>query len=68
LVDTSTDVGATAPVKVAAVTTADAAATVVADGSDLATTQALANDIKALYNAAVPLINELKAKLDTMNA
>jgi len=28
----------------------------------------LANDLKAKYNAAVALINELKGKVDTMNA
>ena len=68
LVDTSTDVGATAPVKVAIIGSEAAAPTVLVDGPDLATTQALANDLKAKYNGAVILINEMQAKMDAMNA
>ena len=47
-----------------------AVVTALADGSDLATTQALANDLKAKYNAAVPLINQLRtaAQADGGNA
>ena len=37
-----------------------AVVTALADGSDLATTQALANDLKDKYNAAVTLINQLR--------
>ncbi len=45
--------------------TADAAVTAAADGTDLASTETLANDLKAKYNAAVTLINELKGIVNT---
>ena len=51
-----------AGVRVASPTTADSAATAVANATDLATALTLVNDLKAKYNAAVTLINELKTK------
>ena len=43
-----------------------AVATVLADGNDAASTQALANDLKAKYNAAVTLINEMRTRFNTV--
>ena len=46
---------------------ADAVGTAVADASDLATAEALVNDLKAKYNATVALVNELKLIVNNMN-
>jgi hypothetical protein len=64
------DVSAPAPtgVKGALAVTANSAPTVLVDATDDATVWALANDLKAKYNAAVTLINELKTILNAMNA
>lgn len=59
--DIATDL---ATVQSAEIVTADAAVTAVANANDLASAQALANDLKAKWNAAVPLINEIKAALN----
>lgn len=50
-------------VTITAPATADAVVTAVVNATDLASSEALANDLKAKWNAAVPLINELKAIL-----
>jgi hypothetical protein len=65
-----TDVSAPTPmpVKGATAVTASAVATALVDATDDATVWALANDLKAKYNAAVTLINELKTVLNAMNA
>lgn len=57
-----------ATVKVATISSPSAAVTALADGSDAATTQALANDLKAKYNVAVTLLNEIKTKLNVVSA
>ena len=49
----------------ATIATANSAVTAVADATDLAEVLTLANDIKAKYNAAVVLINEMKTSLNT---
>ncbi len=59
---TTADAAVTAVADSAVTAVADAAVTALADGSDLATTQALANDLKAKYNASVALTNDIKAK------
>lgn len=56
-----------ATLQVAEIATADAAVTAVANANDLATAIALVNDVKAKYNAAVTLINELKTALNAVN-
>lgn len=58
------------PLKVSATATAAVASAqcAIANGSDAATTQALANDLKVKYNAAQLEIVELRAKLDALNA
>lgn len=54
---------AIATADVSATAAADSAITAEADATDLATVLTLANDLKAKYNAAVTLINELKSDL-----
>lgn len=67
-VDETTVQRADTPVKAATVSVTNAAVTAVADASDATTAAALANDLKAKYNAAVALINDLKTKINAMNA
>ncbi len=64
----SVEAGSNALVALGAVATADAEVTAVSNASDATTAAALANDLKAKWNAAVPLINELKTRLNTLAA
>ncbi len=63
--------------KSTAIVASDSVVTVVADANvqtgsyvqvDVESIRTLANDLKAKYNAAVTLINELKIRIDVMNA
>ena len=63
--------------KSVAIVASDSVVTAVADANiqtgayvqvDVESIRTLANDLKAKYNAAVTLINELKTRIDTMNA